>query len=75
MSKKQKKLSPIAVYENFESLKSELLSFVLVSGKVVLGRIEKINENKFFIRNTMRHKLILPLQDISEIWQEVKVTE
>ena len=72
MAKKLKKLSVGELVKNWKSLNENYLSFILENKKVHVAKIESFRNKIFFIKNTKGHSLKLHLQDISEVWQEIK---
>lgn len=66
MAKRQVRISP-------EQLRQDLVSFVMHSGSVYLARMVDKNTTHVKVKNTKGHVLLLPLAEISEIWQEEKV--
>lgn len=75
MSKKLVKLTSVQLLKNWKELKQEYLTFILGNKTSHLAKIENFEKKKFYLKNSRGYRIELPLQEIQEVWQEVKVTD
>ena len=52
----------------------DYLHFVFRSGQVSRGKITKVDDNAFVIKNALGHRFHLKLSEIKEIWKD-KIVE
>ena len=69
MAKRLSKIDPAAL-----SASDQLLNFVLKNHSVVLARPLSVESGAVKVKNTKGHVLHLPLDQIDEIWSDVKVS-
>jgi hypothetical protein len=72
MSKKQVRIKPSELADQSDQLRNEWLNFILKNGSVFLCQIDKFKQDKIILRNTRLGRITIPLQEIDEVWQELK---
>lgn len=72
MAKKLRRLTTAFVIRQIDDLKKDWLHFTMSDKRVHFVQVRKFVDKNFEVKDTRGHSLLLPLQDIVEVWQEIK---